>query len=450
MSLSFLPSYLRNWIEVERNSLESDNGIEKSLCDLQETVDEKDDWVVVSYRKGTVDEVEEDNLNDLLQQYVVIGTNTSQDNAENKVKKSESSDNKEISTELLDNTAKDSGTRKSAKRRPHGPSKVKSTAMLKAHRYCPYVSVPHQLPCKIAIEKPNVPLVLKLNIAEGLFSSNQPAFNSPLKPQERQVENRIVPYYGKKHQGILPSEVLQVFRRLPEKTSTVIVPCDFPQLNYLRACALDDSVCVKYTNPSARTFHVVNTSDFDFFTSKKMTGHSMSLVRIHLVNNSPMLSLKHSCKDYQFPKTAYEDVVLQDYKEPPSKIFSINTSESLYSRFYSTKNKFENLLRSIIVLHILLKKKLESWKTMCNISKISIPSSTPTSTIAPYCNTKQPFSTIPEKSPRCQAHAVNVTTKQLRRQNRCAMRNHTTTSNRQRGMKCGRFQNNVGHRESWH
>ena len=61
MSLSFLPSYLRTWIETEINCKEQE-------CDLQcESIDHEFDWVLVEYRNKAGKQ-----LNDLLRDYVVI------------------------------------------------------------------------------------------------------------------------------------------------------------------------------------------------------------------------------------------------------------------------------------------------------------------------------------------------------------------------------------------
>lgn len=60
MSLSFLPSYLRSWIETEINCKEQE-------CDLQELIDHEYDWVLVEYRNETGKQ-----SNDLLQDYIVI------------------------------------------------------------------------------------------------------------------------------------------------------------------------------------------------------------------------------------------------------------------------------------------------------------------------------------------------------------------------------------------
>ncbi len=58
MSLSFLPSYLRTWIEAEESCKE---------CVLHETVDQEYDWVLVDYRNEAAKQSD-----DLLQDYIVI------------------------------------------------------------------------------------------------------------------------------------------------------------------------------------------------------------------------------------------------------------------------------------------------------------------------------------------------------------------------------------------
>ena len=60
MSLSFLPSYLRTWIEAEKICKEQE-------CDLQETIDQEYDWVLVDYRNEAAKQPD-----DLLQDYLVI------------------------------------------------------------------------------------------------------------------------------------------------------------------------------------------------------------------------------------------------------------------------------------------------------------------------------------------------------------------------------------------
>lgn len=63
MSLSFLPSYLRTLLEAEANRAEEE-------YDLQETIDEQSDWVLVDFRNEASKRKQSDD--DLLQDYVVI------------------------------------------------------------------------------------------------------------------------------------------------------------------------------------------------------------------------------------------------------------------------------------------------------------------------------------------------------------------------------------------
>ena len=60
MSLNFLPSYLRTWIETESNC-------KPQQCDLQETIDQEYDWVLVDFRNEA-----EKQSDDLLYDYIVI------------------------------------------------------------------------------------------------------------------------------------------------------------------------------------------------------------------------------------------------------------------------------------------------------------------------------------------------------------------------------------------
>ena len=107
MSLSFLPSYLRNWIDAECNSPEKDD-----LFDFQAT-EEKDDWVVINYRK-TTNEENKNELDDLLSQYVIVKNHTQENETEN---------NNKISK-------KDDSTGKRAKRRIYEQNKLRSMECL--------------------------------------------------------------------------------------------------------------------------------------------------------------------------------------------------------------------------------------------------------------------------------------------------------------------------------
>lgn len=456
--MSFLPSYLRWWIKTEKLSSEKDRSF---FYDLQEATNEKDDWVVISYRRPKAS-VDKNELDDLLQQYIVIETHTARNNEGDEPEKSNTVDFRKRSTGLSNDTVDDNGKRKRAKNQPYTATKLRSAMIVRARRYCRYVGIPNQFP-KFAKEsnklEGNAPEVTSFNSTERLLSSSSPTMssNNSLQSKGVPVENRIVPYYGSKHQAISPSDVLQAFNCLLQQTSTVVAPCDFPQFSTLPAI---HDVCVKYTDPNPKTFQVINACYLGHsFIPIKLTGQLdfVSPVRMHMVSNPVVLSLKNSSNDNHYSKDAYEDIVIQDNRESPSKIFSINSFESFYTRFFSTKSKFESLLKSVMVLHCLLNKKLESWKSTSSLfwefplgyRQISTPKSTPASGTGVHCNTKHQFLTNP-RTLRHQADVQNVTAKQIHRQNRRAMRNQVTNSNRQRGMKSGRFNNNVGHRESWH
>lgn len=433
MSLSFLPSYLRNWIDAECNSPEKDD-----LFDFQAT-EEKDDWVVINYRK-TTNEENKNELDDLLSQYVIVKNRTQENETEN---------NNKISK-------KDDSTGKRAKRRIYEQNKLRSMEVLRAtRRYSPIIGgMPQHFP-KIALER----IEEDFRTADGMLLSNQTNCQCPIKSEECcVVENRIVPYYGNKQHAILSSEILEVFQQLAKITCTTVIHCDNSQSNPFPVV---QEFSLKRTFPTTPTYQVVNACNLDsLFSTTKPTKHLqlMSPVQLYGVNISTttMMSTKDPCNYSSFLKNVCDDVILQDYRESPSKFFSINPFESaLHARLFSTKAKFENLLRSIMVLHFILNKKLESWKSFSSgmfrnfpfANQTSMFTSTAASTVVQQYDNKPSFAATPETQ--FPAKSFNLTTKQLRRQNRCANRSCATTSNRQRGMKHGRFQNNVGRRESW-
>ena len=445
-SLSFLPSYLRNWIDAECNSPEKDD-----LFDFQETTEEKDDWVVINYRK-TTNEENKNELNDLLSQYVIVKNHAQENETENNNKISKKDD----STEKPSKYSDDMENGKRAKRWIYEQNKLRSMEVLRAtRRYSPILGVMPQHFPKIALER----IEEDFRTADRLLLSNQTNCQCPIKSEECVVENRIVPYYGNKQHAISSSEILEleVFHQLAKITCTTVIHCDSSQSNPFPVV---QEFSLERTFPTTPTYQVVNACNLDsLFTTTKPTKHLqlMSPVQLYGVNNSTtMMSTKDPCNYSSFLKNVCDDVILQDYRESPSKMFSINPFESaLHARLFSTKAKFENLLRSIMVLHFILNKKLESWKSFSSGMFRNFPfanqtskfRSTAASTVVPQYDNKPSFATTPETY--FPAKSFNLTTKQLRRQNRRANRSCATTSNRQRGMKHGRFQNNVGRRESW-
>ena len=146
-----------------------------------------------------------------------------------------------------------------------------------------------------------------------------------------------------------------------------------------------------------------------------------------------------------------EEDVFEDCIDSKSQIFSLSTtSESLYSKIYTTKKKFDDLLKSLLLLHMFVGRKLHSLKdvAMSNITQLATGHLTPVVTNAPHYNAPKPYPVVSEK-PRDLAKTGHVMGKQLRRQNHMSIKNNAVNSNRKRGMKYGRFQSNVGHRESW-
>ena len=286
-----------------------------------------------------------------------------------------------------------------------------------------------------------------------------------IKPCE--TENSIVPFYGKEHHGVQLSEVLRVFEDLSKKTSTAIIHCDFAQFNSLNVCTTRDLVCVKNSHPFVQKC-VMNTLDQCMFSD-------ITIARDQ--RNFPDVMIRDQCmcpdvvtRDQRiFPRMIPSDLnnklvlpyhdavenddedIFEDCMNSTFKIFSLSTSESLYSKFNATKKKLEDLLRSLLLLHLFVGKTFQSWKdtTMSNLSQLSTGHLIPAQTITPHYDVTKSFVSVPDKS-QGPTNAGHVTGKKLRRQNRMAMRNNVVNSNRQRGMKNGRFQNNVGHRESWH
>ena len=292
---------------------------------------------------------------------------------------------------------------------------------------------------------------------------------SSIKPCE---EKSIVPY-GKDHHGVQISEVLRVFQDLSKKTSTAIIYCDFAQFNSLNVCTTRDLVCVNNSHPFVHKCAINNQCMFsDIITRGQCTCPDFmardQCMCIDITRDQCMCPGIMTRKERVFPHMIPSDLnsklvhpcheavenddeeVFEDCIDSTFKIFSLITSESLYSKFYTTKKKLENLMRSLLLLHLFVGQKLQSWKdtTMSNIAQLSTGLTGPVQTSTPHYDVTKSFTSVPDKS--CgHTNAGHVTGKQLRRQNRFAMRNNVVNSNRQRGMKNGRFQSNVGHRESW-
>ncbi|CAB4003721.1 Hypothetical predicted protein [Paramuricea clavata] len=428
MSLSFLPSYLRTWIEAEKICKEQE-------CDLQETIDQEYDWVLVDYRNEAAKQSD-----DLLQDYLVIegqGSARKEDDAW---------------LDVGQRTTGSSGRSRKAARR------ARKRARRSADRHSPYLGIPFKF-----TKQPTSGIVPMVKID----SSKECLPNSMTSIKPCETERCIVPFYGKEHHGVQLSEVLRVFEDLSKKTSTAIIHCDFAQFNSLNVCTTRDLVCVKNSYPFVQKC-VMNTLDQCMFSD-------ITIARDQ--RNFPDVMIRDQCmcpdvvtRDQRmFPRMIPSDLnnklvlpyhdavenddedIFEDCMDSTFKIFSLSTSESLYSKFNATKKKLEDLLRSLLLLHLFVGKKFQSWKdtTMSNLSQLSTGHVIPAKTITPHYDVTKSFVSVPEKS-QGPTNAGHVTGKKLRRQNRMAMRNNVVNSNRQRGMKNGRFQNNVGHRESWH
>jgi hypothetical protein len=298
-----------------------------------------------------------------------------------------------------------------------------------------------------------------------------------IKPCE--LEKIIVPFNGSEHPNIQLSEALQVFQDLSKKTSTAIIYCDFAQFNSLNVCTTRDLICVENSRPVMQKSRAMSTLDQFMFPDILNCGRCMcSDVMTHgkcmcldVIREQCTCSnvVTRDQRLFKFPEMIHSDLnnkvvtpyseaiesddedVFEDCIDSPFKIFSLSASQSLCSKLYTTKKKLENLLSSLLFLHLLVGKKLQSWKdtTMSNISQLSTGFVSAIQTPTPHYQVAKPFVPLPEKS-RGHPNAGRVPGKQLRRQNRFATKNNVVNSNRQRGMKNGRFQNNVGHRESWH
>lgn len=278
-------------------------------------------------------------------------------------------------------------------------------------------------------------------------------------------EKSIVSFFSNDSRGV--PEMLRVFQELSQKTTTAIICCDFAQSNALNVCPTGDLVTLKNSYSMQKYEPIIDQGIypgicsceylcFDIIPRDKYIGRDI------VARDQYMLPDVVTRDERIFPRMIPPDLgkavenddedILKDCSDSPSKIFSLSSlskTESLYSKFYATKKKLEDLLRSLVLLHLLVGKKLQSWKdtAMSNITPLSTENITPVHTTTPYYDARKSF--VPERT-RDHTSVSHVTDKQLRRQNRMAMRNKVVNSNRQRGMKNGRFQNNVGHRESWH
>ena len=292
-----------------------------------------------------------------------------------------------------------------------------------------------------------------------------------------EMKKSIVPSYRKDHPSIQLSEALRVFQELSRKTSSAIICCDFAQFNSLNVCTTRDLICVKNSHAVMQKSLAITTLDQCMFSDILTRGRcilsdvmtSEQCVCFDTKRDQCMCSDVVTDSQSLFPRMIPSDLnnkivvpyseavesddeeVFEDCVDSTFKIFSLSASNSLCSKLYTTKKKLEHLLSSLLFLHLFVGKKLQSWKdtTMSSISRLSTGLVSPILTTTPHYEVTKSFVPVPEKS-RGHSNAGNVTSKQLRRQNRFTTRNNMVNSNRQRGMKNGRFQNNVGHRESWH
>ena len=275
----------------------------------------------------------------------------------------------------------------------------------------------------------------------------------PIKPHE--TEKKIAPFYEKDRCDI--TGVLQAFQNLSEQTSTATIYCDFAQLNCFNLCPTRDLVCVRNSDSFIQKYLTISALDQCMFSNIIAREQCMcpNIESLGQSNTFPLVIPQDLggklVLPYQEDIGNDDEEVFHDCIGSTSKIFSLNASECLYSTFNTTKKKLEDLFKPLLFLHLFVGKKLQSWKdtTMSNITQLSTGYINTVQTTAPRCDVTKPFVPVPEKS--CgHKNTGHVTGKQLRRQNRMAIKNNAVKSNRKRGMKNGRFQSNVGHRESWH
>ena len=355
------------------------------------------------------------------------------------------------------------------------------------YRHSPYLGIPFKF-TKLSTK----PIAPKWRGTSDVSMAKIDYFKDPTRlptnqPQFKQydMQQSTLPFA---HLGV--PEMLRVFQKLAMKTSTAIIHCDFAQLNVLNVCTTRDTVCLKNSHEVWQNYRTMNTSDQYLFSDIMKRDQFMHLGKFtrdmiadFLIPDKP--AGKHTCLDVvtrdqcmcsnimtreqqMFPQMIPSDLnnqLVLPYDEAVAKkdggileyrcddasksiLFSVATSETLHSKFSTTKKRMEDLVRSLLILHLVVSKKLQSWKdaTISNISQLLFEYVIPAHFPAPHYDGTKPF---PERS-YCHTNAGQVTGKQLRRQNRMAVRNNVVNSNRQRGMKCGRFQNNVGHHDSWH
>ena len=298
---------------------------------------------------------------------------------------------------------------------------------------------------------------------------------SSMSPSIKPCENEksIVSLFSNDYRSV--PEMLRVFQELSKKTMTAVICCDFAQCNALNVCETGELVNVKKSYSMQKYELIIDQSIYpgicsrqqylclditpgdkyigrDIVAREQCTLHDPvtrdQLIFPHMI--PPDLGNKLVLPYHEAVENDDEDL-FEDCIDSPSKIFSLSKSESLYSKFYATKKKMEDLLRSLVLLHLLVGKKLQSWKdtAVSNITQLSTGNITPVCTTSSHYDARKSFVPVTERT-RDHTNVSHVTDKQLRRQNRMVTRNKMVNSNRQRGMKNGRFQNNVGHRESWH
>ena len=341
------------------------------------------------------------------------------------------------------------------------------------HRHSPYLGIPFKF-TKLATDQTaprwqricGAP-VAKIDPFGKCVASSMPS----VKPCEN--EKSIVPF-GSDARDV--PEMLRFFQDLSKKRTTAIICCDFAQCNALNVCSTNGVVTFKgsypmktecqpmldqciYTGISSREQYMcLDIIPRDQHIGQDIVTPDQLVYRFDVVRREQRIFPRMIPADlgeklvlpYQEAVENDDEEIFEDCSDSSSKIFSLCKNESLYSKFYATKKKIEDLLRSLLLMHLLVGKKLQSWKdtAISNITQLSTENITPVHT-SPYCGAKKSSVPVTEMK-RKHTHVDHVTGKQLRRQNRMTMRSKAVNSNRQRGMKNGRFQNNVGHRESWH
>lgn len=277
-----------------------------------------------------------------------------------------------------------------------------------------------------------------------------------VKPDE--PDYSIVPFHGSKRHDLQPCEVLRVLEDMSKKTSTAIIYCDFARFNYLQVCTTRDLNCVensrqfvdKYCPVVEKClFTDIATRDQCIVCYNNIVGDQCMcptvVARDHSMISADLnVKLVHPCCE---PVENDNDDVFEDCIDWASHIFSMKTpADNLYSKYCTTKKTLKDLLKSLLLLHLFVGESIQSWKdtAMLNIAQLTTP--VQNKATLHHDLTKAP---VAEKT-RGYSNSEQATGKQLRRLNRITARNNVVNSNRQRGMKNGCFQKNVGHRESWH